>query len=194
MSGDIWIPELLSAYEDSSDVIYVVDSSLNITYCNAAWDRFALSNGGKHLLRRYQAGRSIVEVSPPALRPFYGTAFARALLDGKEVAFEYECSSADVFRRFHMHLARKYTKDRAEYLVIVNSLVREEAQAPPDVHRELEELCEPNGFITMCSHCRRTRTPGAGECWLWLPDLVRRMPPEVSHGLCPVCFDIHYGI
>jgi hypothetical protein len=31
------------------------------------------------------------------------------------------------------------------------------------------------------------------EVWVWIPDLVRRMPMDVSHGICAVCFDIHYG-
>ncbi len=190
--GEIWNPESLSAYEESPDVIYVVDSVLNILYCNAQWDRFALSNGGRHLLRRNRIGSSIVEVTPAALRPFYGSLYARVLLEGEEAGCVYECSSPDTFRRYHMHMTRKDLLSGGSCLVIVNSLILEEPRPRPDTDVDFKTLREETGLITMCSHCRRTRIPGSGT-WVWVPDLVRKMPLEVSHGLCPVCLEIHYG-
>jgi hypothetical protein len=35
--------------------------------------------------------------------------------------------------------------------------------------------------------------PNAGrDLWLWIPELVRKMPLEVSHGICSVCFYVYY--
>jgi hypothetical protein len=193
MGNEGWRPELWSQFEDDAAIIYVLDRNLNIAYCNAAWDRFAMENGGASLFRRNQIGCNVVEITPPPLRPFYAKLYARALRGDQDVSCEYECSSGETFRRFHMDLMRKDIPNQGSFLVIVNSLILETARQYPDIHYEFRALCEENGLITMCSHCRRTRIPNGGDHWVWVPDLVRAMPRNVSHGLCPVCFDIHYG-
>ncbi len=91
-----------------------------------------------------------------------------------------------------MRVDRKDT-GQGPFLVVINSLVLEEAQQREIFRGDPQALREENGFITMCAHCRRTRVPKAVEVWVWIPDLVRRMPMDVSHGICAVCFDIHYG-
>jgi hypothetical protein len=193
MSGGVWRPESLSAFEESSDVIYAIDGAMNLAYCNAAWDRFALSNGGAHLVRSSQIGRNVVEITPAVLRPFYAGMYARAMQTGFDAKYVYECSSAQTCRRFRMSVMRKDVPSGRAYLVILNSQVHEAPHRRLRIRADFEELREENGLITMCAHCRRTRIPNAGESWVWIEELVRRMPPEVSSGLCPVCFDIHYG-
>lgn len=91
-----------------------------------------------------------------------------------------------------MHVARKTSPDQSPFLVVINSLVLEQAQQRPGIHYDMSALREKNGLITMCSHCRRTRLP-EDDSWVWVPELVRRMPREVSHGICAVCFEIYYG-
>jgi hypothetical protein len=41
--------------------------------------------------------------------------------------------------------------------------------------------------ITMCASCRRIRVPDAVDRWDWVPEYVRHMRPNTSHGLCPPC-------
>jgi PAS domain-containing protein len=36
--------------ERSKNVIFLVDAKMRITYCNPAWDEFALANGGEHVV------------------------------------------------------------------------------------------------------------------------------------------------
>jgi hypothetical protein len=191
-SAEVWRPELLPEFEDNAAVIYVLDSAWCLSYCNAAWDRFALENGGADLLRKKQIGRSIMEVTPAPLRRFYSTLYRRALRGGQGVDHLYECSSAERSRFFRLHVNRKQT-DRGSFLIAINSLVLEEAQQRRAFRDDTQALREENGLITMCCHCRRTRIPDAEDNWVWIPDLVRRMPMHVSHGICRVCFDIHYG-
>jgi hypothetical protein len=190
---DTWKPELLAEYEQNPAVIYVLDSSFRLAYCNLAWDRFALENGGPGLLRGRQIGQSTIEVTPLPLRPFYTAMYGHVLEYGREADCVYECSSAETFRRFHMHVKRKNVPNGGSFLVVINSLVLEEPHQSPDIRYDTAELREKNGFVTMCTHCRRTRLPHAVDCWVWAPELVRRMPLEVSHGICSVCFDIYYG-
>lgn len=65
----------------------------------------------------------------------------------------------------------------------------EEARQPSEAPCDLAALRDENGLVAMCSHCRGTRLPDPEARWKWLPDLVREVPREASHG---ICFDLHY--
>ncbi|MGD1070378.1 MAG: hypothetical protein ABSB15_09580 [Bryobacteraceae bacterium] len=190
---DEWKPELLAEYEQNSAIIYVLDESFRLTYCNLAWDRFAIENGGERVLRKGQIGRSVIEATPSRLRPFYIAMYGRVLQYGEEADCVYECSSAETFRRFHMHVKRRVVPNGGSFAVVINSLVLEEPHRSPDAPYNTEALRDKNGLVTMCTHCRRTLLPQSLDTWVWAPDLVRKMPLNVSHGICPVCFDIYYG-
>jgi hypothetical protein len=183
----------MAEYEENPAIIYVLDSAFCLTYCNRAWDRFALDNGGADLLRGTYLGHSAIKATPLPLRPFYTAMYGHVLQSGVEADSVYECSSAETLRRFHMHVMRKDVPNDGPFLVVVNSLLLEEPRQSQGVAYDTRALREKNGFVTMCAHCRRTRLPHAADCWVWAPGLVRSMPLEVSHGICPVCFDIYYG-
>jgi hypothetical protein len=181
-----------SSFEQDPAVIYVVDASLRIIYCNAAWDRFALSNGGGALVRAHQVGRDLATAIPPALQAFYWQAFEQVWNTGAAWTHEYECSSPEVLRKFQMRVTSATPGDKNAPLVIVNSLVAEAPHSrisydPLDaVYRDAE------GVLTMCCHCRRFRRAHA-KIWDWVPAFVRSMPEGVSHGLCDPCVQLHYG-
>jgi hypothetical protein len=184
---------IFGQFETHSSVIYVLNSSFNISYCNAAWDEFALRNGGARVLRKHQAGRNALDAAPQPLRPFYERLFSSVLRGGGEKGHLYECSSDEKFRRFHMHVMRKDVPGEGLFLVIVNSLVLEKAHDKPKVRFDQRILRQENGLITMCSHCRRVNLPKVRDGWVWVPEVVAKMPQEVSHSLCPVCFDVYYN-
>jgi hypothetical protein len=53
---------------------------------------------------------------------------------------------------------------------------------------------DKNGFITMCSNCRRTRRVGcAPQIWDWVSAFVANPPDCVSHGICGLCLEYYYG-
>jgi hypothetical protein len=181
-----------SSLEQDPAVIYAVDASLRIVYCNAAWDRFALSNGGHKVVRALQVGRDLAESIPPSLQAFYWQAFEQVWNSGEPWTHEYECSSSEALRKFQMRVAPVYPGDKNAPLVIVNSLVAEAPHsrisydALDSVYRDSE------GILTMCCHCRRVRRVCA-TIWDWVPAFVRSMPEGVSHGLCDPCLELHYG-
>jgi hypothetical protein len=185
--------DAFAQFEDNPAVIYVLNSALNIAYCNAAWDEFARRNGGGTLVRNQPIGTNALDVTPTPLLPFYTTLFRTVLRGGQGMDCLYECSSDEIFRRFHMYVTRKEVPGAGPFLVVVNSLVLEKQHDKPKILCDLRILREENGLITMCAHCRRVRLPKVDEGWVWVPDLVRNMPAEASHGICTVCFDIHYG-
>lgn len=192
MAGNLPEWELWREFEDDPSIIYVLDRDFRIRYCNAAWDRFALENRGAHLARALQSGANVMTATAPPLRPFYARLFGAVLQTGEQMHCVYECSSDISFRRFHMLVSRKRVSSADLFLVVVNSLVEETVQPDSPVRYDPDSLRDSNGFITMCSHCRRTQLPGEESRWAWLQDLVREMPDDVSHSICPVCFDLHY--
>ena len=189
----VWKPKSMAEYEENPAIIYVLDSAFCLTYCNRAWDRFALDNGGADLLRGTYLGHSAIKATPLPLRPFYTAMYGHVLEYGREADCVYECSSAETFRRFHMHVKRRVVPNGGSFAVVINSLVLEEPHRSPDAPYNTEALRDKNGLVTMCTHCRRTLLPQSLDTWVWAPDLVRKMPLNVSHGICPVCFDIYYG-
>lgn len=94
---NVWRPE---QFDDDPAIIFLLDSTFCLRYCNPAWDRFAKENGGYHLLRETQIGRSVIDVTPSPLRPFYSTLYQSVLDSGEETYCYYECSSDETFRRF----------------------------------------------------------------------------------------------
>jgi hypothetical protein len=178
-----------SALESDPSVIYALDADFRIRYCNAAWDAFALANGGAQWVRGNVKGRNLFEFVSGGLADYYKRSFAEVLRTGKPWHTAYECSSAEAERRFTMHV---HPTSGTKGLLVVNSLVvqhphrRKTADAIRTVYRE------PSGQIVMCSNCRRTRRAGSGGVWDWVPAFVASHLPEVSHGLCPPCLECYY--
>ncbi len=178
-------------FEEDSAIIYVIDSEYRIQYCNAAWDRFALENGGAYLVRPGIIGRSVMEVTPLVLRRCYVSLYEDVFRTRGQADRQYECSSDRVFRRFHLVVKHVGLPEGGAGLVVINSLALEE-NFPEGFGEDGKDLRDENGLITMCAHCRRTQIPESDK-WRWIPDLVRQMPLSVSHGLGAICFDLHYG-
>jgi hypothetical protein len=189
--------DLISSYtstlEHDPAVIYVVDAGIRIVYCNAAWDSFALANGGDSLLRPAPIGRDLMAAVPWDLHEFYLRAFEEVRRSGSPWDHQYECSSADVFRRFHMRVVAATPGDPGTPLIIVNSLEIEQPHQHAPGLEDRRSYRDRNGIVTMCCHCRRTKRPEALEVWDWVPEFVREPPARVSHGLCAWCFQLHYG-
>lgn len=166
---------------------------LSIGYVNPAWNAFARANDGGELAERWGLGANVVDVVPLALRPFYRRLFARALETGAPVDHDYECSSPTQRRTFRMRVHPTVSGA----VVVVHSLLREEAHGE-EAHAALEsEYRSESGIIEQCSHCRRIRrtaTPDSAAAeWDWVPAYVARMPARTSHGVCAACLDYFFS-
>jgi hypothetical protein len=176
--------EVLAAYENDPDVVFVLDRNLRIIYCNAAWDRFAVENRGITLLRPAPYGRSLIDVVPDRLRSLYATAFRSVWLSRAPWHHHYECSSADTYRFLRMTVRPDSHRD---LLIVVNTLIEErphDADRQPKVPSSIYH--EPGEVVTMCSNCRRTCRPGT-MTWDWVPDYIRNPPELVAYGVCQCC-------
>ena len=180
--------EWTDAFESDSSVIYALDQDFRIVHCNLAWDRFALENGGTGATREHQLGRCVFDAIPEQLKPFYKTLYDRVRETKQGYSHVMECSSPELFRRFHMNM-RPFGDSG---VLTVSSLLDETPQegCGPDEDRS---YIDTHGLITVCAHCRRTRSEAHAPRWEWVPRFLRN-DRRISHGLCPVCVNYHYGL
>ena len=177
-----WIQEV---FETDQDVLYLLDSEFRIAECNLGWDRFAAENGGVRISRSEVRGHSIFEYVPDVLVEFYKKRYAEALHAGHWIGFDYECSTPDVFRQFHMALR----SIEASGLLVVNSYLPDQRTplSPPTEALADSAYMSPGGFITICAHRRRTRRLGRiRHVGLGISFLAGH-GTQGRHGLCLRC-------
>jgi hypothetical protein len=177
--------------ERSKDVIFIVDSELRITYCNPAWDEFALANGGEEVVAARVLGTDLMRVIPEPLRDFYSQVFQRCRWRHLTFDIDYECSSAELYRLLHMNIL---PLKRSGELAFVNSRRVEHVHGPErPASSPTDTYFNAHGMITMCCHCRRTRRQDASGVWDWVPAFLQGRKWKISHGMCPVCVSYFYS-
>ena len=177
--------------EHSNEVIFIVDRHLRIAYCNPAWDRFALNNGGEDVVAARVLSTDLMSVIPEPLFDFYSQVFQRCSQCPLAFDLDYECSSPELFRLLHMNIL---PLRRSGGLAFINSLRVEHIHgAERPVWPVSDIYFSPDRMITMCCHCQRTRRRDASQAWDWVPEFVRTRSWRVSHGICPVCKSYFYS-
>jgi hypothetical protein len=197
---DTGFPSLLEDFslktlEGHPHSTYALSPELCLIYLNPAWFRFAAENGGEpEISERFCIGTQVCGAISQPLREFYRGVYARILMSGQLWQHDYECSSAEVYRRYHQTV---YSLRKRAGLLVVNSLVRElphnsetHHASPPDEGR----YAGLGGLITQCCHCRRVQRIAEPDVWDWVPAWVERMPFNTTGGLCPVCYEYYWKL
>lgn len=162
-----------------------------IAYVNPAYFRFAAENGGDRVPIEWSLGANLFEAIRGPQRGFYEDNLGACLTNEEPWSHEYECSSREILRRYHMHAYPL----RGAGLLLVHSLVvatPHEASRDPVRHPRVEYYRDGNGLIHQCYYCRRVRRQVDGAGWDWVPDWVETPPPETSGALCETCFEYHF--
>lgn len=178
-----------SVLEHSKAVICVLDPDLRITYCNPAWDEFARQNSGQDVLAQGVVGSRLLDVVAEPLRAFYEDIFQRAETTGQVQEFDYECSSSELYRSFHMQVLP--LKEPHGFLVMHSLRVEKPLDFRPTQAPDDARYAGSDGIIVMCCHCRRTRRFQDSHAWDWVPVYLERRS-GVSHGLCGICHAYFY--
>jgi hypothetical protein len=186
----------LNRLETHPYTAYGVWTDHTLAYMNPAWFGFAESNGGKTLFGDWTIGRSTLDVIPPAINKWYlqFVAAARSSPGAHPEQHEYECSSAEVYRRFLMTIYPVSAGTEKGY-VIVHSLKVETSHTEvkgPAKPTVMEEYADGAGLIRQCMHCRLIRSAKDPSRWDWVAEWVRQPQSNVSHSLCDVCFEHYY--
>lgn len=179
------LPTGLEVIEHDPSIVFALDRGLHIIYCNAAWDRAAVSNGGATLKRPAPYGICILDIIVHPLRDLYRAAYLNLFASKREWVYHYECSSATVYRRFQMKVLQRPGDD---FILVTNFLVEERP------HGEERPARVPDAAVyggvehtlTMCCLCRRTRRR-KGRLWDWVPAYVDSPPSSIAYVVCKRC-------
>lgn len=183
-----WVRVIVANEQD--DIVYVLNPDLRIAECNSAWDRFAEANGGVGISREEVRGRYIFDCIPDVLVTFYERKYSEALRNRGWSGFDYECSSPEVFRLFHMAM---HPVQKSGLLVVNSHLTNQPSPLPMrDAKMPESVYVSADGVITMCANCRRTRREERANVWDWVPRFLRETQRKISHGLCPTCVAYFY--
>ena len=170
-------------------VMFSLDGNLNITYCNTGWDQFALANGGQHLCTPGPIGRCVLDYIGGPDREYFAKHYKRLIGRSEPWERDYECSSANVYRKFRLRVVpfRKKAGLCVMNFLIVEHPHQSAASAPFE-----ETYRRPDGLIVMCASCRRTRRSLNPEGWDWVPAFVTEFPLRSTHGVCLPCRELYY--
>lgn len=175
--------------EGCSEPCFTVTESLQIQFCNAAWDRFALANNGAEAVRERVIARNLLDFIPSDLKTFYAALFGGARRTDEPVSHDYECSSNSVFRLYRMLI---YPLERG--FAVINSLRITHPHDRTPVEVNVPRYTNREGLIRMCANCRRTNRVNEPGAWDWVPDFVQYRRPNVTHGVCPPCLEYYYRL
>lgn len=187
------LPSFLRDAFDEADLhrhagsITIVDANDNILWVNDAWHRFAAENG---VTSPVVAGwRAYLGVIAEPLRSHYAVAFASALATGTTFEQDYECSSPEQRRVFHL----RALPFGGAGLVLEHTL-RVETPWNEEPHDPLERrYLDANGTIAQCSNCRRVRDPFAPkDTFHWVPAWIGAPHPRTSHVICALCAGFYW--
>lgn len=185
----------LDAHEST---IYGLRHDMTVAYINAEWRRFAVDNQAPREIIDPECvmERNILGYFYGPLRDYYHDVFTIVLDESQSFALDYECSSPEKIRLFHMEiLPLPRDSDEPRGLLIVNShspSSQPSESRQPVTSPEATNYISEQGLMASCSNCRRFRRCDHRDRWDWVPQYLTAPPAPVSHGLCPVCLDYYY--
>jgi len=174
------------------DAVYALTPELDLAYLNPAWFRFADANDGASIRARWGLGASVLDAIGGPARALFAQAFARCLERGSAWSHDYECSSYERFRRFHMDV---FPLEAARGLLVVHTLVAEGPHGAERVERPpvAARYTDAAGLVLQCSFCRRVQRADGSGAWEWVPAWVHDPPAHVTGGLCRPCLRVHFS-
>lgn len=177
--------------EKSKHSIYAVSKNFELIYFNPAWFEFAKQNNGEpNISKKFKIGTNLFDGIKGIVSEYYLDKYSKVLKTQKPWNHEYQCSSNTTYREFFQNV---YPLKNGEAILIVNSLKIEEPIKENIRHNKSKIFYEhDDGFIVQCCQCRKTQRANDNSTWDWVPSFVEKMPENVSHSICPICFDYYY--
>ncbi len=169
--------------------IYHIDAGDIITAVNDAWDEFALENEAPHLTRQGVIGRALWDfIAGAETQHLYRILFQRVRESRQPIVIPFRCDAPDRRRHMEMHLM----PEEDGGITFTNRVLRLEKRP---VVRLLERSApRSSDFVTMCGWCKKLRLPDGR--WAEVEEAIRSLGlfdaypvPQISHGICPDCYD-----
>lgn len=173
-----------------ADISYEIDRSDRITEVNDAWTTSAQENSGAQLVAPTIIGKSLwAAISDPTSREIYRKIIERVRGGGGPASFRFRCDSPSQGRELEMRI----TALAGDTLRFTTSVLRERQR--PEVALLHSQTSRAEAIVVVCGWCARVRV--ADERWVEVEAAVRELLlfdrpdlPQLSHGMCPSCFEI----
>ncbi len=179
--------------EKSKHSIYALSKKLDVIYVNPAWVTFAKENGyNEEILNKTLDSSLINAFNGQQIKDDFYQTYSKVMATGKIWRNEYECSSANEFRYYHQGV---YPLKNNDGLLIINTLMVKSPTKTINLKTDIDivkRYLQPTGFINQCSNCKYTQRNNEIENWDWVPEFLEKMPSNISHSICPLCFDYHW--
>jgi hypothetical protein len=180
-----------AALESSPHVCFALSESLDFSYCNPAWNRFAQENGGgPDVLSARVLRKPFLQFVPEELIGHFHCLFKEARAAGRMQDQDYECSSPETFRIYRMQI---YPMRPGSGFAVINSLRVAHPHTREAREPDRSQYCDSKGLICMCANCRRIRRLDHPAIWDWVPAYVHSLRRDLSHTVCPFCREYYYG-
>jgi hypothetical protein len=177
---------------------FVLDREGCIVFTNAAWDTVSAEVDGPSGAR-VAGSRWLAHIAGDELIEWHQALFERVLAQRRAEIHTAACNTPTWYRLFSTWYAPLVTQLGAapEGMVVSTSMIEDapvEARyriAQPDEARHRQ----PTGIIVQCGGCRRVCVVGTTpRVWEFVPEYVAHRGNDVSHGLCQLCREVHYGM
>ena len=173
-------------FDESENLICVIDEKFQVVYCNRAWDLAATGSGVEQATGGRLRGQSLLRCVPRCLEYHYSKLLETAREKHTVVVTDYECNTPNRYRKFRMTIA---PVPETSLLSIVHSIMME-CPIPYRVHSAVDGDYGLGEVVTMCAQCRRTKLLH-DNVWDWVPEFVHQAPRRVSHGVCDECLALY---
>ncbi len=169
------------------DIIYDLSATDEVVWVNDAWSRCADANDGGALSPDLVLRRRLWDfIAGEPTRHIYGLLFDRVRSGGEVVRLSFRCDAPA--RRRLLELEISPLPDG--YIRCRTRSVAEEARNPVALLDPARARSDQ--LLRLCSWCKRMAVPERG--WLHLEVAVSalglfadRLPPDLTHGVCPDC-------
>ncbi|GMV94979.1 MAG: hypothetical protein AMXMBFR82_47570 [Candidatus Hydrogenedentota bacterium] len=177
------------ANEPAIRIEYDLDADDRIAAIRGDWYSFAVANGAPGLTTDSVIGHVLWSfVDGLDVRSVYRMLVENVRSTGRSNRLSFNCDDRENVRRFdlNIHLGDKGT-------VQFESTLIETTRRPPVPLFEPAIARSDDAILTVCSVCKLVDVQGV---WLAVEEALARLNlmsnpvmPQVSHGLCPSCFE-----
>lgn len=172
---------------DTPDIVYRINQRDEIVSVSDSWDPFATANAGNQVTSREVVGRPLWDfVTDPSTREIYRQVLAR-IRRGSTVQYTFRCDSPECRRLLEMTVTGT-GNGGVEFRS--RTLALEERSPQPLVGAATTDA---NDLLRLCGWCKRVDAHGD---WLDVEEAVaalrlleRSALPQITHGICPACFE-----
>lgn len=169
------------------EVTYTLDARDRLEAMGGDWERFAMLNGGEHLVAPGVMGRPIWDfLGGEAVKVVYRALYHQARERKEEVHVPFRCDSPEEIRELELIIEPR--EDGG-----LNVISRTLRVKPRQEAVRLLEAHAPRSreLLSMCAWCKQVHLEGS---WWDLDDAVAEFRfldtpplPSVTHGICPTC-------